>query len=105
ESGAAGSILETIMRILCATDLLPKSDAAIQRAGLLGDQLGADVTLLHVVAADSERVLERTLQMAQRQMKSRGRPPLWRSMGLPHIGVRTGHPARLILDTLRQSKS
>ena len=93
------------MKILCATDLLPKSDAAIERAGLLGDHLGADVTLLHVVAAaDSERVLERTLQVAQEQMRSRGRPPLWRSIGVPNVAVLAGNPARLILDTLRQSK-
>jgi universal stress protein E len=93
------------MKILCATDLLPKSDAAIERAGLLGDQLGADVTLLHVVAAaDSERVLELTLQVAQEQMRSRGRAPLWRSIGVPNVAVLAGNPARLILDTLRQSK-
>jgi universal stress protein E len=97
--------LETIMKILCATDLLPKSDAAIERAGLLGDQLGADVRLLHVVAAaDSERVLERTLQVAQKQMRSRGRPPLWRSIGAPNVAVLAGNPARLILETLRRSK-
>jgi nucleotide-binding universal stress UspA family protein len=94
-----------VMTILCATDLLPKSDAAIERAGLLGDQLGADVTLLHVVApAGSERVLEQTLQVAQEQMKARGRAPLWRSIGVPDVAVRAGNPARLILDTLRQSK-
>jgi len=93
------------MKILCATDLLPKSDAAIERAGLLGDQLGAEVTLLHVVAAaGSERVLERTLQVAQEQMSSRGRPPLWRSIGAPNVAVLAGNPARLILDTLRQSR-
>jgi universal stress protein E len=92
------------MKILCATDLLPKSDAAIERAGLLGDQLGADVTLLHVVAAaDSERVLEHTLQVAQEQMRSRGRPPLWRSIGAPNVAVLAGNPARLILEALRQS--
>jgi universal stress protein E len=94
-----------IMKILCATDLLPKSDAAIERAGLLGDHLGADVMLLHVVAAaDSERALERTLQVAQEQMRSRGRPPLWRPIGVPNVAVLAGNPARLILDTLRQSK-
>ena len=38
------------MRILCATDLLPKSEAAIARAGLMSDRLGADLTLLHIVS-------------------------------------------------------
>lgn len=32
------------MRILCATGLLPKSDAAVERADLLGDHVKADLT-------------------------------------------------------------
>jgi universal stress protein E len=38
------------MKILCATDLLSKSDSAIDRAGMLVDQLEADLLLLHVVS-------------------------------------------------------
>ena len=37
------------MKILCATDLLPKSESAIDRAGMLSDLLNADLSLLHVV--------------------------------------------------------
>jgi hypothetical protein len=43
------------MRILCATDLLFKTDAAIGRAGILSDQLGADLTFLHVVVPGESR--------------------------------------------------
>jgi nucleotide-binding universal stress UspA family protein len=93
------------MKILCATDLLPKSEAAIERAALLTDGLGADLTLMHVVApVESDRVLEQTLQMALGHMKSRTRPPLWRAGRKPNVAVRTGSPARLILDTIVQSK-
>jgi universal stress protein E len=95
-----------MMKLLCATDLLPKSEAAIARAGLLADQLGADLTLLHVVApVGSERALEQTLQMALGHMRSRAQPPLWRAQRLPNVAVRTGSPARLILDTIGQSKT
>ena len=93
------------MKLLCATDLLPKSEAAIARAGLLTDQLGADLTLLHVVApTESERALEQTLQMALGHMKSRAQRPFWRAVRKPNVAVRTGSPARLILDTIAQSK-
>ena len=46
------------MRILCATDLLAKSEAAIARAASISDELGADLTLLHGVVAPSTWVLE-----------------------------------------------
>jgi universal stress protein E len=94
------------MRILCATDLLPKSEAAIDRAGLLADQLGADLTLLHVVVpGESERALEQTLQTALAHTRSRAQPPLWRAQRAPNVAVRTGNPARIILDTVAQSKA
>jgi nucleotide-binding universal stress UspA family protein len=93
------------MRILCATDLLAKSETAIERAGLLADQLEADLTLLHVVApGESERALEQTLQAALAQMKARARQPLWKGQRTPNVAVRTGNPARIVLDTLAQSK-
>jgi universal stress protein E len=98
--------VEVVMRILCATDLLLKSEAAIERAGLLADHLGADLTLLHVVVpGESERALEQTLQTAVAHMKSRAQPPLWRAQCAPNLAVRAGNPARLILDTATQSKA
>jgi len=91
------------MRILCATDLLPKSEAAIERAGLLADELGADLTLLHVVVpTDSGRVLEQTLQSCLAHTKARTQPPTWRSRTQPNVVVRAGNPARLIVDTAEQ---
>jgi universal stress protein E len=94
------------MRIVCATDLLPRSEAAIERAGMLADELGADLSLLHVVApTDAERVLEQTLQTNLARTKARAQLPLWRARTRPQVAVRTGNPARLILETLEQSKA
>lgn len=93
------------MRVLCATDLLPKSEAAIDRAGLVADQLAADLTLLHVVVpGESERALEQTLLNALAQTRARARPPLWRARTAPNVVVRTGSPARIIRDTIAQSR-
>lgn len=94
------------MRILCATDRLPKSEPAIERAGMLADRLGADLTLLHVVVpGESERALEEELRNAQAQMKSRAQSPLWRGRRLPSVAVRTGNSARLILEAMKDSKA
>src|SRR3569833_1116961 len=94
------------MRIVCATDLLPKSEAAIARAGMLADELRADLSLLHVVTPmDSERVLEQTLSTNIARMKARARPQLWSARTNADVAVRTGNPARLIVETLDKSRA
>jgi universal stress protein E len=90
-----------MMRLLSVTDLLPKSEFSIDRAGLLADELDAELSLLHVVSpVASERVLEQSLQIAIGRMKSRARPPLWHADTTPEVVVRPGNPARVILDTI-----
>ncbi|WP_153067248.1 universal stress protein [Steroidobacter cummioxidans] len=93
-------------RLLCATDLLPKSEMAVDRAGILAAELGADLSLLHVVSPTaSERVLEQELQIAIARMRSRVRPPLWRHGAGPEVVVRPGNPVRLICDTIEREQS
>jgi len=92
------------MRILCATDLLSKTDAAIVRSGILSDQLGAELTLLHVVVpGESQMALEQTLQHASYEMQSRVRPPLWRAECSASVAVHTGIAANIILDAAARS--
>ena len=92
------------MRILCPTDLLSKTDAAIGRAGMLSDQLGADLTLLHIVVpGESQMALEQTLQHASYEMQSRVRPPQWRAERSPSVAVHTGIAASIILDAAARS--
>jgi nucleotide-binding universal stress UspA family protein len=94
-----------MMRLLSATDLLPKSEFSMDRAGLLADELGAELSLLHVVSpVTSERVLEQSLQIAIGRMKSRVRSPLWHAETTPDVIVRPGNPARVILDTVAREK-
>jgi universal stress protein E len=96
--------MEVDMRILCATDLLPKSEAAIERAGLLSSQLMADLSLLHVVAPEkSQEDLERTLRSAVARTRARARPLLWKTDQSAGVAVRVGNPARIILETAAKS--
>ncbi|HKU14252.1 MAG TPA: universal stress protein [Steroidobacteraceae bacterium] len=93
-----------MQKLLCATDLLPKSEAAIERAGLLTQQLAGELTLLHVVAPAAAQInLEHSLQTAITRVKSRSRPPAWHHDVQPQIAVRAGNPARVIVDTLGDS--
>ncbi|MBL8269927.1 universal stress protein, partial [Steroidobacter sp.] len=88
-------------KLLCATDLLPKSEPAVDRAGLLAQRLNAELSLLHVVSpATSERNLEHALQLANAKLKARAESPLWLHGPQPQFAVRTGSPARLILDSI-----
>ena len=94
------------MRIVCATDLLPKTEPAVARAGSLADHLDAELTLLHIVEAGGpESILEESLQNALGQMRSLGRPPQWTAGRAPDIAVRAGNPARLLLETLQHPRA
>ena len=75
-------------RLLCATDLLPKSEAAIDRAGMLAEQLHAPLCLLHVVSpTTAERNLEQSLQQAITGLDSRARAPQWRYGSPPEVAA------------------
>lgn len=92
-------------KLLCATDLLPKSEAAIDRAGLLARQLQAQLTLLHVVSpVAAEQNLEQALQSAIVGLNSRARHPQWRHGPLPEVSIRAGSPARLIREAIQQHR-
>lgn len=89
------------MRLLCATDLLPKSEAAIDRTGVIAEQLTAASSLLHVVARpESGRRLEADPERASEQLESRARPPLWFAGPAPDVLVRAGSPARLLVQKI-----
>jgi universal stress protein E len=92
------------MKILCATDLKSKSDAAVDRAGVLATQLNAELVLLHVVPRQSSTSsLENKLREAGEQMKARIRPPLWRHGLAPNTMILTGSPAQLLSRTAEEN--
>jgi nucleotide-binding universal stress UspA family protein len=93
------------MTILCATDLLSRSNAAVDRAGFLADALGTSLSLLHVVPpVSSEPALMEELRLAGLQLKDRSQPPRWTHRALPNLLVRSGDPARVVIDTAHELK-
>lgn len=92
-------------KLLCATDLLPKTEAAMERAGLLAQRLEAQLSLLHVVSpVSAQRNLEQALQMANTELASRARPPRWHHGPPPQLAVRAGSPARLIREAIDEHR-
>src|SRR5579872_1291765 len=93
------------MKLLCATDLLSESDSAIELAGMLADQLEADLLLLHVVsAAESDQMQEREMLRASGLLSSRMRSPGWRFNPPSNIYVRAGSPTRVLIQTMWESR-
>jgi universal stress protein E len=82
------------MNILCATDLLQKSDAAVARAHQLRKLTGGRLTLLHVVAPGDahEGALEQRMLSAQSRLAQRAR----RATSPVELIVRCGRPATVL---------
>jgi universal stress protein E len=89
------------MKILSATDLHPKSEAAIERAGHLADTLAAELIVLHAVSPDASdgQTLEQRMRRADSRLAARTSPPAWRWESSADIRVQCGTPARVVLDT------
>lgn len=87
------------MKILCATDLLPKTDPAIDRAHQLRAELGARLTLLHVVIPGTmqDGTLEQRLLSANSRLAMRAR----RATAPVELVVRCGRPAKIVTETAR----
>jgi universal stress protein E len=87
------------MKILCATDLEARSDAAIARAHQLREAAGGSLTLLHVVPplGAGEGPLEQRLVSARFRLAAQARDHEGAD-----IQVSCGHPARVVAHTARE---
>ena len=90
------------MKILCGTDLLPKSDSALERAGILADRLSAQLILVHAFThAEPYSRLEEELKHAGQQLRLRATPPRWHHRIAPEFQVRTGSPVQVLVEAAR----
>lgn len=94
------------MHVLSATDLLRKSEHAVDRAALLAEQLDGGLSLLHVVSdALPAPALELELQHSASDLRERARPPRWRHTVAPNILVRTGKAHSVIVDVADECRA
>jgi universal stress protein E len=93
------------MKILCATDLLPKTESAIERAAMLAEQMGATLSLLHAVPmGESNELLQEDMQRAQRLLGARAMPPRWRFGAPATLLVRPGNVAAALIEATQELK-
>ena len=88
-------------RILCATDLSPGCEGAVHRAGMLAQQHGAQLALLHVL--DPVLFLEQEQEHVIARLRSQAAPPLWPFEATPTIEVRTGPVANVIRNVAEEA--
>jgi nucleotide-binding universal stress UspA family protein len=98
----APSYVPTGFRILCATDLSPRSEHAVERAMRLSEALGAKCMLLHIVAEDVPmRLTGRRAERAQAALE-------WHLRRLAHrrveasVSVRVGDPYSTIVRAAKE---
>jgi len=87
------------MRILCAADLLPKSEAAVERAAMIARRLRAHLCIVHIVASvQDERNARTALVRIENRLGS-----LMESDGIsPSVLLRIGNTASQLIGVVRQ---
>lgn len=85
-------------RVLCATDLWPRSDGAVWRAHAVARALDAQLLLLHVVdPTESARAIRRRGARVRFVLDAQARKLAWWRNGA-EISVRAGQPHKTIAD-------
>jgi nucleotide-binding universal stress UspA family protein len=85
-------------RVLCATDLLARSDRAVSRADAIARGLGAQLLLLHVVDATVPAVDTHRRAARARSILNAHARRLARSGNGAQVSVRSGRPHQVIAD-------
>jgi nucleotide-binding universal stress UspA family protein len=90
-------------RLLCASDMTPRSGRAIQRAAILANQMNADVLFVHVV---SDRQPERVVQLKANRARVRLMVQAERAMAhapdSARVEIHLGRPLKVIADIAKQ---
>src|SRR3954452_9681707 len=90
---------ERAMKILCTTDLLPKGDAAVERAAIIARQLRAQLFIVHIVGSVED---ERTAHPALVQIGSRLGCSMEGDGIAASVLLRVGNTAAQLIGVVRQ---
>jgi universal stress protein E len=94
------------MRILCATDLLATSDPAVKRAGMLAEELVAELSVLHVVSPSAAPcAVQGEIDQASASPSERTEPPAWGHRAPDVIVKASAQPSRIIVDEARARRA
>src|SRR5512138_3219997 len=92
-----------LRRILCATDLTPRSTSAVRRAGSLARQTGARLTLLHVInSRQPDRVARMQANRAYVELLSQADRAFGSAAGFIDVVVRRGEPRDIIANAAHE---
>jgi universal stress protein E len=90
-------------RVLCASDLTSRSEAAVLRAAAIAQQLDADVLLIHVVGdRQSDRVTQLKANRARVRLMVQADRAMKHAPSAAKIEVHLGKPTKLIPEIARE---
>lgn len=90
-------------RILCASDLTPRSDRAVQRAAILARQMNADVLFVHVVSDQQpERVMHLKANRARVRLMVQAERAMAHSPESARVEIHLGRPLKVIASIAKQ---
>jgi universal stress protein E len=86
-------------RILCATDLLPKTEGAVERATMIARRLGAQLSIMHVVGSlrDERNARTALVKIEERLVSALGNDGI-----APSVLVRRGDAASQMIGMVHQ---
>lgn len=90
-------------RILCATDLAPRSDRAVQRAAMLAKRMDAEVLFVHVVSdRQPERVVHLKANRARMRLMTQAERAMTHSPESARVEIHLGKPLKVIADLAKE---
>lgn len=99
----APSISPVRRRILCATDLTPRGDRAVQRAALLAKQTNAEVLFVHIVDdRQPERVVNLKANRARLRLTLQAERTMGQSFEQARVEIHLGKKLKVIADLARE---
>lgn len=90
-------------RLLCASDMTPRSDRAVKRAAILAKQMNADVLFVHVVSDQQpERVMQLKANRARVRLMVQAERAMAHAPESARVEIHLGKPLKVISEIAKQ---